>query len=468
MVVACCASKKENPDRTGRKPSAERRPDVGILVVDDEFSVRDSLSNWFRKDGYRVGAAENAAEALRHLQKAAWDIVLLDIRMPGMDGMELQRRIWKLLPDVVVIMITAFGSIDTAVQALKEGAYDYVTKPVDPEKLSRLVRRALEHLRLKTENGVLRERVDMMAAAERIVGESPQIKKALETVETVASSDVPVLIRGESGTGKETVARAIHAGGPRRYFPFVPVRCGALTETVVEREFFGYEKGAITGIGYAARGKFDETSGGTLFLDEVGSITPEFQAKLLSVLDTQEYTRIGAGRPAEADFRVISATHRGLEELVKSDRVRKRFFDRVGTVRIELPPLRHRRSDIPLLARHFLTKYASRMEKRITEIDPAAMDVLLSHDWPGNVRELANAIERALVVGSESSIRPVDLPLEITGRTPQVGRSLAEVEKAHIKRVLERHDWDMERAAKTLELDRSSLQSKIEEYQILR
>ena len=264
--------------------------------MDDEFSVRDSLYHWFRKDGYEVTAAENAAEALRAMQEHRYEVVLLDIKMPGMDGMELQEHIHRIDPQVAVIMITAFASVDTAVRALKQGAFDYVTKPIDPDELSHLVRRALEHRRLREENAQLRETIDEVVAGDKIVGESPPMRKVMELVEHVAKTDATVLIRGESGTGKELIARAIHANSKRRYFPIVSVNCGALPESLLESELFGHEKGAFTGAQYRRKGKIEMADGGTLFLDEVGAIDPKMQVDLLRVLETKELTRVGGTR----------------------------------------------------------------------------------------------------------------------------------------------------------------------------
>ena len=382
-----------------------------ILIVDDEFSVRDSLYNWFRKDGFQVQAAENAADALKALQDQRFDVILLDIKMPGMDGMELLEHIQRIDPQAAVIMITAFASVDTAVRALKQGAFDYVTKPIDPDELSHLVLRALEQRRLREENTQLRETIEGLVAVDEIVGESPPMRKVLELVEHVAKTDATVLILGESGTGKEVIARAVHANSRRRYFPVVAVNCGALPESLLESELFGHEKGAFTGAQYRRKGKIEMADGGTLFLDEVGAINSKMQVDLLRVLEAKELTRIGGGRPIKVDFRVICATNENLETAVQEGRFREDFYYRINVFTIELPPLRARRSDIPALATHFLRRFARQMDKRLTSISPEALELLVAYDWPGNVRELSNAIERAMVVGSPPAIRPDDLPL---------------------------------------------------------
>jgi DNA-binding NtrC family response regulator len=438
-----------------------------ILVVDDEFSVRDSLLNWFRKDGYQVHAAENASEALRALQDHHFDVALLDIKMPGMDGMELQSRIHQIDPEIAVIMITAFGSVETAVQALKQGAFDYVTKPIDPDELSHLVQRALEQQRLQRENVQLRETIDEISAADTIVGESPPILKVMELIQHVAKTDATVLILGESGTGKELIARAIHANSARRYFPIVPVNCGAVHNELLESELFGHEKGAFTGAQHRRKGRIEMADGGTLFLDEVGAINPKMQVDLLRALESKEFIRLGGSRPIKVDFRIICATNENLETEVREGRFREDFYYRINVFTIEAPPLRSRPTDIPLLAMHIVRRLARQMDKQITEIHPEAMDLLMSHNWPGNVRELINAIDRAMVVGKPPTIQPEDLP--VWGTRPRgtfVGDSLADVEKDHIASVLERTGWNITRAAEILRVDRVTVYNKIKKYDL--
>jgi DNA-binding NtrC family response regulator len=439
---------------------------AAILIVDDEFAVRDSLESWFRKDGYRAGSAKDAGEALRQLEARGWDVVLLDIKMPGVDGMELLRRIRTLDPEIVVIMITAYATVDTAVQALKDGAFDYVTKPVDPDELSHLVRRAVERRRLRSENLRLKQGVDRLVLATPIVGDSGAMQKVLELARSVAATDTTVLIRGESGTGKELVAQAIHAESRRRYFPIVAVNCGALPESLLESELFGHEKGAFTGAQFRRKGKLELADGGTLFLDEVGTINLRTQIDLLRVLETKEFTRLGGGRPVQVDFRVICATNQNLEQLVAAGSFREDLYFRINVVTIQIPPLRERREDIPLLAEHFLRRYALSMNRPFTALDPAAMDLLVRYDWPGNVRELGNAIERALVVGAPPTVRASDLPLRLTERDdgPAPGDSLDDVERAHIAKMLEREGWNITHTASKLEIDRVTLYNKIKKY----
>lgn len=436
-----------------------------ILIVDDEYSVRDSLYQWFRKDGFEVMAAANASEALKTLQDHRFDVVLLDIKMPGMDGMELLDHIRRIDAEAAVIMLTAFASVDTAVRALKQGAFDYVNKPIDPDELSHLVRRATEQRRLRRENEQLRETLDEVMALDRIVGESPAMLKVLELVEHVSRTDATVLILGESGAGKEVIARAIHARSRRRYFPIVTVNCGALPEGLLESELFGHERGAFTGAQFRRKGKIEMADGGTLFLDEVGAVDPKMQVDLLRVLETKELTRLGGARPIKVDFRVLCATNENLEAAVAEGRFREDFYYRINVFTIDLPPLRARRSDIPALANYFLERFAGQMDKQIHAISPAAMELLTSYDWPGNVRELSNAIERAMVVGKPPAIQPDDLPFRRPAKTewPDAD-SLAEMEKRHIAAVLERTGGNVTQAAEILKVDRVTVYNKIKKY----
>jgi len=463
------STKQKQPDSKpteGDQPSVSTERQAAILVVDDEFSVRDSLEAWFRKDGYRSGSAQDANDALQKLQAESWDVVLLDIKMPGgMDGMELQRRIRELDSDIVVIMITAYASVETAVRALKQGAFDYITKPIDPDELSHLVRRAVEQRRLKSENLRLREKVDQLVTPTHIVGDSSCMHKVFELVKSVAATDSTVLIRGESGTGKELIAQAIHANSHRRYFPIIPVNCGALPETLLESELFGHEKGAFTGAHYRRKGKLEMADGGTLFLDEVGTISLRTQVDLLRVLESKEFTRLGGSRPISVDFRVVCATNQNLEQLVEQQKFREDLYFRINVVTIQLPPLRERREDIPLLVNHFLEKYSLQMNRPFRELDPSAMDLLVRYDWPGNVRELANALERALVVGAPPTVRVEDLPLTMSEKNNgMVGDSLADMEREHIAKLLEREGWNITHAAEKLRIDRVTLYNKIKKY----
>jgi len=443
---------------------------AGVLVVDDEFSVRDSLTRWFRKDGYRVECAADGNAALEKLQQGCWDVVLVDIKMPGMDGLELQRRIRELLPETIVIVITAYASVETAVQALKEGAYDYVTKPIDPDELSHMVQRATERRRLADENVRLREHVEQLSMPVPIVGESEPMHKVLELVRSVAGTDATVLIRGESGTGKELIAQTVHANSKRRYFPIVPVNCGALPESLLESELFGHERGAFTGAQYRRKGKLEMADRGTLFLDEVGTISAKTQVDLLRVLETKEFTRLGGTKPIVVEFRVVGATNQDLEALVAAGSFREDLYYRLNVVTIHVPPLRERREDVPVLAQHFLERYSRQMNRPFRELGSRALDLLVRYDWPGNVRELANAIERALVVGKPPIVRAADLPVHLNhaDRVPSRGDRISDVECAHIEQILERSGWNITHAATTLGIDRVTLYNKIKKYGLKR
>ncbi len=438
---------------------------TSILVVDDERTVRDSLTKWFLEDGFRVGAAENGAEAIRQMQAQHWDIILLDIKMPGMDGMELQQRIRDIDPLATIIFITAHASVDTAVQALKMGAFDYVTKPVDPDYLSHLIHNAIKQRALVNENIKLKEQIAAFPRPDEIIGESPAMQKVFELIETVARTDTTVMIRGESGTGKELIARAIHSNSERRYFPIVTVNCGAMPEGVLESELFGHERGAFTGAQYRRKGKLELADQGTLFLDEIGNIDMKTQMDLLRVIETKQFTRVGGNETIKVDFRIICATNKDLEKAIKEGSFREDLYYRLNVFTMVLPPLRERKSDIPLLANYFVKKYAGAMAKPIASISPEAMDVLVRYNWPGNVRELENAIERAMVVGKPPAIRPDDLPFRLSERSdmPQSG-SLAAMEKAHITSILEQNNWNISRSAEMLEIDRVTLYNKIHKY----
>ena len=345
-----------------------------LLIVDDELSVRDSLGKWFREEGYEVATTENASDALTRLAEQRWDAALVDIKMHGTDGIELQRRMHEVDPELIVIMMTGYASVETAVTALKNGAYDYVTKPLDPDEIAHLVKKALAHKRAAQENVLLRETVAEVARPGALVGQSAAMQKIFDAIETVGPTDATVLITSESGTGKELLARAIHQASPRRFHPLVVIHCGALTETLLESELFGHEKGAFTGAQYRKKGKFEIAEGGTIFLDEIGDISLKTQTDLLRVLQEREITRVGGNQIIKVDFRCIAATNRDLEKLIEEGKFRPDLFYRLNVFRIELPPLRDRREDIPLLVDHFVRKLSLAMNKRINRVSPAAMN----------------------------------------------------------------------------------------------
>jgi DNA-binding NtrC family response regulator len=436
---------------------------VSILIVDDEESVRDSLYNWFIDDGYDVDCAEDGKKALNMLESKEYDIVLADIKMPGMDGMELHKRIKTLAKEPIFIIMTAFASVDTAVLALKNGAFDYVTKPFDPDDLSHLIRNAAKQVALQAENANLKESITSLVDVEDIVGESDALKKVLKDVESIAQSNSSVIITGESGTGKELIARAIHTNSSRKYFPLISVHCGALTESLLESELFGHERGAFTGASFTRKGRFEMADGGTIFLDEIATISPKMQVELLRVLETKTFMRVGGNKELSSDFRVICATNRDLESMVKNGTFREDLFYRLNVLNIKIPPLRKRKEDIPLLVNHFISKYCKSMSRDLLTIDPAAMKHLMNFDFPGNVRELENMIERAIVVGNGKDIKLKDLPMgrEIISSSVE---SLDELELNHIQKILKKYDWNISRAAKALNVDRATLYNKIKKF----
>jgi DNA-binding NtrC family response regulator len=441
--------------------------DVNILIVDDEFSVRDSLCKWFRSDGFNVDTAEHAAAALEKFKKRIWDIVLLDIKMPGMDGIEFNRHIQSLNKNIIVIIITAYASVDTAVQSIKDGAFEYITKPIDPDNLTHVIRNAIEKRRLTRENIELRQKIEDLTSPDDIVGTSLQLRQVLKMVAAVAKTDSTVMIRGESGTGKELIARAIHSNSLRRYAPIISINCGAFTETLLESELFGHEKGSFTGADRLRIGKLERSNNGTIFFDEIGNVSTKMQMDLLRVLETKHFTRLGSEKLVEVDFRVISATNRDLEQAVTEGHFREDLYFRLNVVTIDMPPLRERKEDIPLLARFFFNKFTQSMTKPIKDISPDAMKQLLNYEWPGNVRELRNVIERAIVVCDGEVITPQELsfPFSVLGKQTN-GNSLEKVEKAHIERILNRANWQISHAAEILKIDRTTLYNKIKKYNL--
>jgi len=440
-----------------------------ILIVDDELSVRQSLQEWFLEDGFQVETASDGTAALSKMDRGPYDIILLDLKMPGMDGITLQKRIREIDTDPAIIILTAYASVESAVEALKLGAFDYITKPVDPDDLSHLVRNALRQKELADENLRLKEKVSELSATPPILGESPKMRQVLETVRTVAETDSTVVIRGESGTGKELIARAIHAQSARRFFPIVAVNCGSIPETLLESELFGHEKGAFTGAQYRRKGKVELASGGTLFLDEIGDIAPKMQVDLLRVLETKRFTRLGGSQEISSDFRLVCATNKNLEKLVELGEFREDLYYRINVFALYLPPLRERREDIIPLAEHFIDKYARAMGKPVRKLSADARSVLQQHSWPGNVRELENAIERAMVVGRGDMVEASDLPLaSVRADSEPSGLSLEAVEKAHIQRVLDEMGGNVTQSAKALGIDRATLYNKMKKYAIER
>jgi DNA-binding NtrC family response regulator len=438
---------------------------ISILIVDDEDSVRDSLYNWFIEDGYRVECAENATKALSILESDSFDIVLADIKMPGMDGLEMLKRIKSLRKDSIVIIMTAFATVDTAVQALKDGAFDYVTKPFDPDDLSHLIRNASKQISLLEENEILKEQVVSLENVEDLIGTSEAMQGVLREIESVAQSNASVIITGESGTGKELVARAIHANSPRKFFPMVSVHCGALSESLLESELFGHEKGAFTGAVYNRKGRFEMADSGTIFLDEIATISPKMQVELLRVLESKSFVRVGGNKEITSDFRVICATNRDLKTMVEKGLFREDLFYRLNVVNINVPPLRERIEDIPQLVEYFIKKYCNSMNKPPMTIEMAALKRLEEFAFPGNIRELENMIERAIVVGNGKKISLKDLPLGKTIVSTTI-ESLDDLEKNHISQILSKYNWNISVSAKALKVDRVTLYNKIKKYDL--
>jgi DNA-binding NtrC family response regulator len=436
---------------------------ISLLIVDDEESVRDSLLNWFIEDGYRAESAENAGKALKMLDSGSFDIILADIKMPGMDGLEMMKRIKLLQPESIIIIMTAFASVDTAVRALKEGAFDYITKPFDPDDLTHLVRNASKQVELAEENETLKSRLVSLENVDDLIGNSEPMKRVLRDIESVAASSSSVVIAGESGTGKELVARAIHSNSPRRFFPMVSVHCGSLTESLLESELFGHEKGAFTGAMFNRKGRFEMADGGTIFLDEIGTISQKMQIDLLRILETRKFVRVGGNKEISSDFRVICATNRDLKAMVEEGSFREDLYYRLNVVTITIPPLRERIEDIPLLVDYFIRKYCTSMNRPLVTPDSAALRRLGEYSFPGNVRELENMIERAVVIGNGKKITVKDLPLE-SGLTIPAGESLDDLEKTHIRYILDKYGWNISRAAKALKVDRVTLYNKISRY----
>jgi len=436
-----------------------------MLIVDDEESVRDSLYNWFIEDGYEVDCAANAKEALAKIEAANFDIILADIKMPGMDGLEMHRRIKTINNSAIVIVMTAFASVETAVQALKDGAFDYITKPFDPDDLSHLIRNAAKQISLNHENEALKNKIITLENIEEIVGNSEPMIRVLKEVENVAPTNSSVIITGESGTGKELIARAIHSNSPRKFFPLVTVHCGALSEDLLESELFGHEKGAFTGALFNRKGRFEMADGGTIFLDEIATISMKMQIELLRVLETKTFTRVGGNKEIQSDFRIICATNKDLKKMVAEGTFREDLYYRLNVVNIAIPPLRERTEDIPMLVNYFLEKYCTSMSRDLITIDPAALRRIEEYHFPGNVRELENMIERAIVVGNGKEIRLRDLPLE-KNMISDANESLDELERKYILQTLNKYDWNISRSARMLKIDRVTLYNKIKKYKL--
>jgi DNA-binding NtrC family response regulator len=438
-----------------------------ILIVDDELIMRESLGGWLARDGHDVDKAASGEEALEKLSTHRYDILLVDIKMEGMSGLELLKRVKENDEDVDVVMITAYGSIPSSIEAMKNGAYDYLLKPFDPNELGVLIEKIVARQAQAKENLYLKEEHRERTRFESMIGQSATMQTVFDFIQDVAPTDTTILITGETGTGKGLAAKAIHTNSPRKEGPFVGINCGAIPEHLMESELFGHQKGAFTDAKENKKGRLELAHGGTLFLDEIGEITMRMQIDLLRVLEDRVFYRVGGTQPIEADFRVITATNRNLETAIKEGIFREDLYYRLNVISFTMPALRERKEDIPLLADHFLRRFSQETNKPFDGIAREAMDEMMMYEWPGNIRELENAIERAVVVGKGKKIEPGDLPIfrpEYCEPAPKM--SLKEMERAHIRQVLTETDWNIARSARLLEIDRTTLYSKIKKYDL--
>jgi DNA-binding NtrC family response regulator len=448
-------------------------PAARILIVEDEVNIRSALQTILEKLGHQVRSAATGEDALTLLREGGYDLAITDLKMPGMDGVELLRRIKEAWPRTEVVVMTAYGSVETAVEAMRLGAYDYLTKPLDRDRLPVVIEKALERHFLSAENERLRERLETRTQFEQMIGESEAMQRIYRLVEMVAAGDVTVLLTGESGTGKELVARAIHHKSPRAAGPFVSLNCGALPEQLFESELFGYEKGAFTGAMGTKAGRFELADGGTLLLDEVGELSLKSQVDFLRVLETKEFRRLGGTKLVKVDARIIAATNRNLEDAVREGAFREDLYYRLNVVPIKLPPLRARAEDIPLLVDCFLREFAAKHQRSPKEVSREALRLLRIYPWPGNIRQLRNVIERLVVTVREAVVQPEHLPEEVQAgeqgvRTLVVtlGTPLEDIEEEVIRRTLAEVTNHREKAAQLLGISLRALHYKIKEYGI--
>jgi DNA-binding NtrC family response regulator len=444
--------------------------DWKVLLVDDDRLSREAMADWLRSEGFDVIAVADGQAALQHLYDGV-AVLVTDLKMPRMDGLQLLRQAKEQTPHVAVILITAYGTVETAVAALKEGAFDYLTKPVKPDDLANKVRQAVTQRAMATEIASLHAQLNERYGFENIVGKSPAMRAVFEKVRLVSDTKSTVLIAGESGTGKELIARALHHNSSRRHKPFVPVNCAAIPETLIESELFGHEKGAFTGAVERRTGLFQAAHGGTLFIDEIGEMKLGLQSKLLRAIETRRIMPVGSSRETEVDVRLVAATNRDLQEEVKKGAFREDLYYRLKVVEIHLPPLRERPEDIPLLVRFFLDEIARENQRPTRDIAPEALDLLLAYNWPGNVRELRNTLEGIIVLSTRERIEVADLPehLRQNASTQAVirhGMTMADIEREAIRRTLEQTGGRRTEAAKLLDLSVRTLQRKIKEYNL--
>ncbi len=438
-----------------------------ILIVDDELVMRTSLTGWLERDGHDVKTAESGEEALEIVKKTRFDILLVDIKMEGISGLDVLMKVKESDTDVAIIMITAYGSITTAIEAMKNGAYDYLLKPFDPDELGVLIEKIIEQQAQARENLFLKEQYKDRTRFESMIGQSKPMQEVFDLIRDVAPMDSTVLITGETGSGKGLAAKAIHTNSSRSEGPFVLVNCGAIPEHLMESELFGHQKGAFTDAKETKKGRLELAHDGTLFLDEIGEISMRMQIDLLRVLEDRVFYRVGGTQPIEVDFRVIAATNRNLEKAIINETFREDLYYRLNVIAFQMPPLRERKEDMPLLAEHFLRRFSQETNKPVDKISREAIDEMMLYEWPGNVRELENAIERAVVVGKEREIRPEDLPFLRSDDPNFISKNaLKDIEKAHVKKILDNNQWNIAKSSKILGIDRTTLYSKIKRYNI--
>ncbi len=432
-----------------------------LMIVDDELIVRESLLNWFEKYGHDVDTAASGLQALEKLEQRPFQLLFVDVKMPGMDGLELLERVKQDYPDTMVVIITAYGCIENAVKAMRTGASDYLLKPFKPEQLSLVMERILHQQKITSDYQYLKGHLEQISRFDNIIGQSAPMKALYSLIPEVAISDSSVLITGETGTGKELVAKAIHAKSPRAPLPFIAINCGALPDTLMESELFGHKKGAFTGAAHARKGFLEVVSGGTLFLDEIGDTSAKMQVDLLRTLEDKKIFSVGSNTPVDVNFRLISATRQNLEDRIREGVFRQDFYYRINVIRIHLAPLRDRKDDIPILAAHFMEKYSHETTKHVDRIRPDALALLKSHDWPGNVRELENAIERAVVLSRSRTLSAGDFSYLVAssgeGGSSVTARTLKEVQTAHIRKILDEQAWQITRSAEILGINRVTL-----------
>lgn len=439
-----------------------------ILVVDDELVIRESLSGWLQRDGFDVHSLSSGEEAIENLKTRSYDILLLDIKMDGISGMDVLKHVKENYPDIDVIMITAFGSIPSAVQAMKSHAFDYLLKPFDPDELGVILQKAVDHRAKIKENLFLKEEYEQKTRFESMIGQSRPMQEIFNLIEDIKQTDSTVLITGETGTGKGLAAKAIHSNSLVSKGPFVSVNCGSIPKHIMESELFGHQKGAFTDAKETRKGRLELAGSGTLFLDEIGEISMRMQIDLLQVLEDKIFYKVGGTQPITADFRVIAATNANLEHSIKEKKFREDLYYRLNVITFTMPALRKRKEDIPLLAEHFLTKATQEINRGVERISRDAMDELMMYEWPGNVRELSNAIERAVVVCKTRTITPFDLPIvkALENQLKDKYFSLNDVEKNHISKILEDTSWNISKSAVILGIDRSTLYNKIKRYEL--